>query len=79
MKSQEYTQGFTDALVFVSDIFESHQKSFVRKGLFRQKDIKLIVNIIDACIRRREVLADIGSRKMNLFIGKDRSASLKEM
>lgn len=78
MKTSEYMKGFTDALCFVSDIFEGHSKAFMRKGFLRLKDVKLIVNIIDACIRRRETLADVGPKKMDLFVGADRSASLKE-
>ena len=78
MKSPEYTQGFTEALVFVSDIFDLHQSAFVKKGLLRKKDITLVLNIIDACIRRRDVLSDVGPKGVDLFIGKDRSASLKE-
>lgn len=78
MKSPEYMQGFTDALVFVSDIFEKHSNAFLKKKLLRKKDTKFVVNIIDACIRRRETLADVGSLKMNLFVSPDRSVSLKE-
>jgi len=64
-------------MVWISDIFELHQDAFVKKGLLRKKDVKLVINIIDAAIRRRETLADVGPRNMNLFIGKN-SASLKE-
>lgn len=78
MKSDEYIQGFTTALVYVSDIFESHSDAFLRKGLLRKKDTKLVVSIIDAAIRRRETLMDVGPKKMNLFIRPDRSAELKE-
>ena len=78
MKSQEYIEGMTAALCWVSDIFELHSDAFVKKGLLRRKDITMILNIIDACIRRREVLAEVGPKNMNLFIGKNRSASLKE-
>lgn len=78
MKSDEYTTGFTDALVFLSDIFESHSDAFLRKGYLRKKDTKLVVGIIDAAIRRRETLMDVGPNKMNLFIRPDRSAELKE-
>lgn len=78
MKSLEYMTGFTEALVYVSDIFELHSDAFMKKGLLRKKDTQLVVNICNACIRRRETLADIGPKNMNLFVGKDRSASLKE-
>lgn len=71
-------QGFTDALCYVSDVFETHSNAFLKRRLLRKKDTRLIVNIIDACIRRRETLADIGPRKMNLYIGADRLAALKE-
>lgn len=71
-------KGFTDALVFISDIFELHSDAFAKKGLLRKSDTKLVVNICNACIRRRETLADIGPKKMNLFVGKNRTASIKE-
>ena len=78
MRSQDFIEGMTAGMVWVSDIFELHQKAFVKNGLLRQKDVKLILNIIDACIRRRETLADVGPKGVNLFVGRDRSASIKE-
>lgn len=78
MKSPEYMRGFTEALVHISDIFELHSDAFLKKGLLRKKDTKLVVNIINAAIRRREVLADVGGKGMNLFVGRNGSASLKE-
>ena len=78
MKSSEYMKGFTEALVYISDIFELHSNAFLKSGLLRKKDTKLVVNICNACIRRRETLADVGPRKMDLFVSKDRTASLKE-
>lgn len=77
-KSQDYLDGFTQAMVFLSDIFESHSDAFMKKGILRKKDVRLVVSVIDACIRRREVLADIGSRNMNLFVRKDGRVDLKE-
>ena len=77
-KSQDYLDGFTQAMVFLSDIFESHSDAFMKKGILRKKDVRLVVSVIDACIRRREVLADIGPRNMNLFIRKDGRVDLKE-
>lgn len=78
VKSPEWLAGYTTAMVFLSDVFESHSKAFVRKQLLREKDVKLIVSIIDACIRRRETLADIGPKKMNLYVRPDRTVELKE-
>lgn len=78
LKSPEYIAGFTAALVFVSDIFESHQQAFMRRRVFRERDIRMILRIIDACIRRRETLADVGPKNMNLFIRPDKTVELKE-
>lgn len=77
-KSSDYEAGFTQALVYISDIFELHSSAFVKKGLLRKIDVKLVINIIDAAIRRRETLADVGPKGVDLYIGKNRSASLKE-
>ena len=78
MKSDEYMRGFTTALVFLSDVFESHSDAFMRKCLLRKKDTKFVVNVIDAAIRRRETLADVGPKQMNIFVRPDRSVDLKE-
>lgn len=78
MKSDEYRKGFTDALVFASDIFELHSQAFLKKGLMRLKDVRLVVNILNACIRTREILSEVGPTKMNLYVSKNREAVLKE-
>lgn len=78
MKSREFIAGFTTALVFVSDIFEKHSDAFMKKRMLKKKQTKLVVNIIDACIRRRETLIDVGPKKVDLFIRPDWTASLKE-
>ena len=78
MKSQDFIDGMTAGMVWISDIFESHTNAFMKKGLLRKKDVKLIINIIDACIRRRETIADVGPKGMNLFVSQNRTASLKE-
>ena len=77
-QSQDWYAGFTTALVFVSDIFEKHQKAFVAKKLLRKIDVELIKNILDACVRRREVLSEVGPTGVDLFISKKRSVSIKE-
>ena len=78
IKSDDYRNGFTAALVFLSDLFEQRSDAFLKKGLLRKKDVKLICSIIDACIRRREVLMDVGPKKVNLFIRMDGHADIKE-
>lgn len=77
-KSQDWLDGYVSGLVWISDIFESHSQALIKNGYFRQCDLKLIINIIDAAIRRRELLAEKGSRGVNLFVSKKRTASLKE-
>lgn len=78
MKSPEYMRGFTEALVHLSDIFELHSDAFLKKGLLRKKDTRLVVNICNACICRREVLSELGAKGVNLFVAPDRSAKIKE-
>ncbi len=77
-KSQDWYEGYTTALVFVSDIFEKHRNAFIAKKLLRKIDVELVLNILDACIRRREVLAEGGPTGVDLFVSKRRTASLKE-
>ena len=77
-KSHDWIDGYTTAMVYISDIFESHSQALVKNGYFSKSDLKLIVNIIDAAIRRRELLAEKGSRGVNLFVSKKRTASIKE-
>ena len=77
-KSQDWYNGYTAGLVWIYDIIESHAGAFVAKRLLRKIDVKLILNIIDAAIQRREVMAEVGPRNMDLFVSKSRSVSLKE-
>lgn len=78
IRSREFTDGMTASLVWISDIIEKHQKALVKKGYLRQIDIKFFLNLVDACIRRRELLSEVGADGVNLFIGKNRTVSLKE-
>lgn len=77
-KSQDWYDGMTSALVWVSDIVEKHQNAFVAKKLLRKIDVKLIMNLLDACLRRRELLAEVGADGVDLYISKRRTVSLKE-
>lgn len=76
-KSKEYFQGFTDALCFISDIFESRSNALYRLGL-RRKDIRMIVAVCDAAIRVRKRLAEIGPRNFNLLVYKSGTAEFVE-
>lgn len=77
-KDKSWYDGFTAALVFISDIVEKHQKGLVTKGLLRKIDVTLIMNLLDACIRRRELLSEVGPDGVDLYISKKRTVSLKE-
>ncbi len=78
MMTEEYLRGATDTLCYLSDIFERHSSAFVKRKLLRKKDVKLVVGIIDAFIRRREVILDVGPKRVNLFVRPDRTAEFKE-
>ena len=78
LKSADWINGYTAGLVWIYDIIASHSNAFMAKKLLRPIDVKLILNIIDAAIMRRETIADVGPRRMNLFVSKNRSVSLKE-
>jgi hypothetical protein len=77
MKSKDYYKGFTDALCFISEIFESRSNALYRIGL-RRKDIRMIVAICDAAICVRSRMAEIGPRKFDLVLKKDGSAEFVE-
>lgn len=78
MRGQEFINGMTAGLVWVSDIVEKHQKALVAKKLLRRIDVKLIMNLLDACIRRRELLSEVGADGVDLYVSKKRTVSLKE-
>ncbi len=78
IRSREFTEGMTASLVWVSDIIEKHQNALVSKGYLRKKDIRFFLNLIDACIRRRELLSEVGPDGVDLYISQKRTVSLKE-
>lgn len=77
-KSKDWYDGMTAALVWVSDIVEKHQKALVSKQLLRKIDIVLILNLLDACLRRRELLSEVGADGVDLYVSRKRTVSLKE-
>lgn len=76
-KSKDYYTGFTDALCFISDIFESRGNALYRIGL-RRKHIRMIVAICDAAIRARIKMSEIGPRNMDLVLYKSGKAEFIE-
>lgn len=77
-KSQDWYDGMTASLCWISDIIEKHQNALVAKKILRKIDITFILNLLDACLRRREILAEVGADGVDLFVSKKRSVSLKE-
>lgn len=77
-KSKDWYDGYTTAMVWLYDLFDSHSSALVNKGYLHAKDLKLVLNAIDAFIKRRELISDVGPRGVNMFVGKGRSVMLKE-
>lgn len=77
-RSKDYADGYLMALLDMSTILETRTSAISCRTGMRIKDIKLIINIIDAIIRRRETVMDVGIKKMNMFIRKDKTVDLKE-
>ena len=77
-RSAEWMEGFTTAICFLSDIFERRTKAFYRRKWLRQKDTQLVVAIIDAALRARERMAEIGPGQMNLIFNPDGSFDFVE-
>lgn len=77
-KSKEWSEGYTTALCYIADVFESRANAFYVRKLLRKKDTQLVVNIIDAVFRARDKLAEVGPRNMDLILHKDRTAEFVE-
>lgn len=77
-KSEEWCAGYTTALCYIADVFESRANAFYVRNLLRKKDTRLVVNIIDAVFRARDKLAEVGPRGMDLILHKDRTAEFVE-
>lgn len=77
-RSKEFLDGMAAGLIWLSEILDTHSDALSRKRILNRNDIRFVNAVIDAALRRREVIADVGPKKMNLFIGKDRTVELKE-
>lgn len=75
--SKDWQDGYAAAMVFLYDIFESRSNALYNRGL-RRKDIRLILATIDAAIRARDRLSEVGPRNMDLVLKKDGSAEFVE-
>lgn len=76
-KSKEWHSGYTTAMVYLSDIFESRANALFKRGL-RRKDIRMIVAICDAAFKARNRLAEVGPRGMDLVLHKNGTAEFVE-
>lgn len=76
-KSKDWQDGYAAAMVFLYDIFESRSNALYARGI-RRKSIRLILAVIDAAVRARNRLAEIGPRNMDLVIHKNGTAEFIE-
>lgn len=76
-RSKDWQDGYAAAMVFLYDIFDSRSNALYNRGL-RRKDIRLILATIDAAIRARNRLSEVGPRNMDLVLKKDGSAEFVE-
>lgn len=76
--NNDWSEGYTTAMVFLSDIFESRTQAFYTRNLLRKKDIKFIIRVIDAAIASRDKLARVGPRNMDLILHKSGAVEFVE-
>ena len=76
-RSRDWQDGYAAAMVFLYDIFDSRSNALYNRGL-RRKDIRLILATIDAAIRARDRLSEVGPRNMDLVLKKSGSAEFVE-
>ena len=76
--NKDWSEGYTTAMVFLSDIFESRTQAFYTRNLLRKKDIKFIIRVIDAAIASRDKLARVGPRNMDLILHKSGAVEFVE-
>ena len=77
IKSKDWHDGYTTAMVFLYDIFHSRSNALYARGI-KRKDIRMILAVIDAAIYARGRLAEIGPRNMDLVLHNDGTASFIE-
>lgn len=68
--SKDWQDGYATAFVYLSDIFESRTNAFYTRNLLRKKDIRFVIAVIDACLKARDRLAEVGPRNMDLVVYK---------
>ena len=76
-RSKDWQDGYAAAMVFLYDIFDSRSNALYRRGL-RRKDIRMILAVIDAAVRARGRLAEIGPRNMDLVLRGNGTAEFVE-
>ena len=77
VKSNQWQEGYTTAMVYLYDIFKTRSNALYNRGL-RRKDIKMILAVIDAAICSRNRLAEVGPRNMDLILRGDGTAKFVE-
>ena len=77
VNSDDYAAGFAAAIVLMYDIIESRSEALYKRGL-RRKDIRMILEILDAMIRHRNKLCTIGPRNLDLVMYKSGRVEFEE-
>ena len=77
-KSQQFIEGFTTALIWLEDVFQTRGNAMFYRKWLRRKDIRLVIGIIDAMFRARNQMVDLGPRGMDLILCPDGSFEFRE-
>lgn len=78
LQSDEFRNGYTQALLDMYIIFDSHSNALYRSKKLPLKGVKFVLAVIDGIIKRRDTIMDIGPDKMNMFARKDNTVDFKE-
>lgn len=77
VKNKEYDAGFAAAIVLMYDIVKSRSDALYKRGISR-KNIRMILEILDAMLRHRNKLCTVGPRNMNLVLYKSGRVEFEE-
>lgn len=78
VQSDEFRKGYTQALLDMYIIFDSHSDAIYSSGKLQRKGITFVLAVIDGIIKRRDTIMDVGPQKMNMFARKNHTVEFKE-
>ena len=76
--SQQFIEGFTTALIWLEEVFQTRGNAIYSRKWLRRKDIRLVIGIIDAMFRARKKMMTLGPRGMDLILRPDGSFVFRE-